>query len=36
LFYSIPWGRRSVIATTDPRVDEPHTRVTADARNFLL
>lgn len=36
LFYVIPMGRRSVIGTTDTRVDDPHTAVTAEDRNFLL
>ncbi|MDH3706351.1 MAG: FAD-dependent oxidoreductase, partial [Acidimicrobiia bacterium] len=36
LFYAIPMGRRSVIGTTDTRVDDPHTSVTADDRTFLL
>lgn len=36
LFYVIPMGHRSMIGTTDTRVDDPHTRVTADDRNFLL
>ena len=36
LFYVIPMGRRSVIGTTDTRVDDPNTRVTDDDRSFLL
>ena len=36
LFYVIPMGRRSVIGTTDTRVDDPHTVVTEEDRNFLL
>lgn len=36
LFYAIPMGRRSVIGTTDTRVDDPHTAVTEEDRNFLL
>ena len=36
LFYVIPMGRRSVIGTTDTRVDDPHTAVTEKDRNFLL
>lgn len=36
LFYVIPMGHRSVIGTTDTRVDDPHTHVTDDDRNFLL
>ena len=36
LFYVIPMGRRSVIGTTDTRVDDPHTAVTEEERNFLL
>ena len=36
LFYVIPMGRRSVIGTTDTRVDDPHTHVTDEARDFLL
>ena len=36
LFYVIPMGRRSVIGTTDTRVDDPHTAVTEGDRNFLL
>lgn len=36
LFYVIPMGRRSVIGTTDTRVDSPHTKVTAEDRDFLL
>ena len=29
-------GRRSVIGTTDTRVDDPHTAVTEEDRNLLL
>lgn len=36
LFYVIPMGRRSVIGTTDTRVDTPHTQVTSDDIDFLL
>ena len=36
LFYVIPMGRRSVIGTTDTRVDDPHTEVTDEDRKFLL
>jgi glycerol-3-phosphate dehydrogenase len=36
LFYVIPMGRRSVIGTTDTRVDEPFTAVNDDDRTFLL
>jgi glycerol-3-phosphate dehydrogenase len=36
LFYVIPMGRRSVIGTTDTRIDTPFTHVTDDDRNFLL
>ncbi|NNC91155.1 MAG: glycerol-3-phosphate dehydrogenase/oxidase [Acidimicrobiia bacterium] len=36
LFYVIPMGRRSVIGTTDTRVDTPYTRVTDEDRDFLL
>lgn len=36
LFYVIPMGRRSVIGTTDTRVDDPHTEVTDEDRAFLL
>jgi glycerol-3-phosphate dehydrogenase len=36
LFYVIPMGHRSVIGTTDTRVDDPHTRVTDADRLFLL
>jgi alpha-glycerophosphate oxidase/glycerol-3-phosphate dehydrogenase len=36
LFYVIPMGRRSVIGTTDTRVDEPFTEVTDEDRDFLL
>ncbi|WP_377639569.1 FAD-dependent oxidoreductase [Oryzobacter terrae] len=36
LFYVIPMGHRSVIGTTDTRVDEPFTSVTDDDRDFLL
>ena len=36
LFYVIPMGRRSVIGTTDTRVDTPFTAVDADDRQFLL
>lgn len=36
LFYVIPMGNRSVIGTTDTRVDDPHTQVTDQDREFLL
>ncbi|MGA9276739.1 FAD-dependent oxidoreductase [Ilumatobacter sp.] len=36
LFYVIPMGRRSVIGTTDTRVDTPFTEVTSDDVDFLL
>ena len=36
LFYVIPMGNRSVIGTTDTRVDDPHTEVTESDREFLL
>ncbi len=36
LFYVIPMGRRSVIGTTDTRVDTPYTQVTDEDRDFLL
>ena len=36
LFYVIPMGRRSVIGTTDTRVDTPFTEVTDEDRDFLL
>jgi glycerol-3-phosphate dehydrogenase len=36
LFYVIPMGKRSVIGTTDTRVDEPTTAVTDEDREFLL
>ncbi|MGI9602332.1 MAG: FAD-dependent oxidoreductase [Acidimicrobiales bacterium] len=36
LFYVIPMGRRSVIGTTDTRVDDPRTSVTDEDRHFLL
>jgi glycerol-3-phosphate dehydrogenase len=36
LFYVIPMGRRSVIGTTDTRIDEPFTAVDDDDRRFLL
>ena len=36
LFYVIPMGRRSVIGTTDTRVDSPFTEVTDEDRDFLL
>jgi glycerol-3-phosphate dehydrogenase len=36
LFYVIPMGRRSVIGTTDTRVDTPFTHVDDDDREFLL
>jgi len=36
LFYVIPMGRRSVIGTTDTRVDSPYTEATDEDRDFLL
>ena len=36
LFYVIPMGPRSVIGTTDERVDGPHTHVEDADRDFLL
>ncbi|MFN3258436.1 MAG: FAD-dependent oxidoreductase [Ilumatobacter sp.] len=36
LFYVIPMGRRSVIGTTDTRVDTPFTQVDDDDIDFLL
>ncbi len=36
LFYVIPMGMRSVIGTTDTRVDSPFTEVTEEDRAFLL
>ena len=36
LFYVIPMGPRSVIGTTDERVDHPVTHVEDDDRDFLL
>ena len=36
LFYVIPMGRRSVIGTTDTRVDSPFTETTEDDIEFLL
>ena len=36
LFYVIPMGRRSVIGTTDDRVDDPRTETTDDDVDFLL
>lgn len=36
LFYVIPMGRRSVIGTTDTRVESPYTEVTDEDRAFLL
>ncbi len=36
LFYVIPMGKRSVIGTTDTRVDEPNSVVTDEDRDFLL
>lgn len=36
LFYVIPMGRRSVIGTTDTRVDQPFTKVDDCDRAFLL
>ena len=36
LYYVIPMGDRSVIGTTDTRVDEPTTTVTVEDRDFVL
>jgi glycerol-3-phosphate dehydrogenase len=36
LFYVIPMGKRSVIGTTDTRVDDPYSSVTDEDRDFLL
>ncbi len=36
LFYVIPMGQRSVIGTTDTRVETPFTHVTDEDREFLL
>jgi glycerol-3-phosphate dehydrogenase len=36
LFYVLPMGNRSMIGTTDTRVDEPFTRVEPEDRDFLL
>jgi glycerol-3-phosphate dehydrogenase len=36
LFFVIPMGRRSVIGTTDTRVDDPRAEITDDDRHFLL
>jgi len=36
LYYVIPMGDRSVIGTTDTRVDDPHTVVTTEDREFVL
>jgi alpha-glycerophosphate oxidase/glycerol-3-phosphate dehydrogenase len=36
LFYVIPMGRRSVIGTTDTRVDSPFTETTPDDVGFVL
>lgn len=36
LYYVIPMGDRSVIGTTDTRVDDPNTVVTSEDRDFVL
>jgi glycerol-3-phosphate dehydrogenase len=36
LFYVLPMGNRSMIGTTDTRVEAPFTHVDADDRDFLL
>lgn len=36
LFFVIPMGARTCIGTTDTRVDDPTTEVTADDRDFVL
>ncbi len=36
LFYVIPMGGRSVIGTTDTRVESPYSEVTEEDRDFLL
>ena len=36
LFYVLPMGDRSMIGTTDTRVDDPHTTLTDDDQAFVL
>lgn len=36
LYYVIPMGDRSVVGTTDTRVDDPKTKVTDEDREFVL
>ena len=36
LFYVLPMGDRSMIGTTDTRVEDPHTEVTEEDREFVL
>jgi glycerol-3-phosphate dehydrogenase len=36
LFYVLPMGDRSMIGTTDTRVDDPETQVTQEDREFVL
>ena len=36
LFYVLPMGDRSMIGTTDTRVDDPHTQVSDEDRDFVL
>jgi len=36
LFFVIPMGMRTCIGTTDTRVEDPHTGVTDEDRNFVL
>lgn len=36
LFYVLPMGDRSMVGTTDTRVDDPHTSVTDDDIDFVL
>jgi glycerol-3-phosphate dehydrogenase len=36
LFYVLPMGDRSMVGTTDTRVDDPHTEVSVEDREFVL
>mgnify|MGYP000014328412 FL=1 len=36
LFYVLPMGDRSMVGTTDTRVDDPHTKVTQADRDFVI
>ncbi|MFZ4735942.1 MAG: glycerol-3-phosphate dehydrogenase/oxidase [Bradymonadia bacterium] len=36
MFFAIPMGRRTVVGTTDNRVDSPETHVTPEDRRFVL